>query len=583
MPNEERYDFVIVGGGPNGTALASYLGKCGASVCVLEERTEAGGSCENTEPFPGVRITPHAMYMYGGPAPGFDQLELGKYGFRMDWSPMAENLMAQKESGVKVSDGVASITDKDMMGWGKLAGVTTEQPYIRELLRSIFWTPPHPPEIEVTPENVPYMQVYKQHDPSIWTEELLDMTMFDLMDEYCETEPFKVMQAAVAWYSGAAGHWEGVAIPAIGCDITLTLYSGLSVPRGGMHDYFHAIIRSAIANGAVIRTCCPVEEIIIENGRAAGVRLRETATCDEKKIWANKAVISGVDVRQTFIDLIGKKHLGDSFLRKVKDISLKGGSIWVSHLITKQPLRPREKFKTLNQSEPGQVGGPFPCDSRDIYYEHVADVDGRKGAPTVPPERLMWLATQSDRFSGTDPQCSVPGWYLESPYYVLVPPPEYEQEDPWSTRKEDFQQGRPGTVDEKKEEINAYMRKAFSIVLENLDDDLIMHLANTPYESEFRNTGLIGGTWCGTRHCDDQWGETRPIPELSRYRTPIDGLYVCNQTCGHPGGLALMAIPYNLMHILIEDGMVEPGSWWYASPWYIPQDGKIPANKNGVK
>ena len=28
--------------------------------------------------------------------------------------------------------------------------------------------------------------------------------------------------------------------------------------------------------------------------------------------------------------------------------------------------------------------GIYPCDSREIYYENVADVDGRKGQPTVP-------------------------------------------------------------------------------------------------------------------------------------------------------------------------------------------------------
>jgi len=38
-----------------------------------------------------------------------------------------------------------------------------------------------------------------------------------------------------------------------------------------------------------------------------------------------------------------------------------------------------------------------------------------------------------------------------------------------------------------------------------------------------------------------------------------------------------MAIPYNLMHILIEDGIAEPGDWWYPSPWYIPEQGKISA------
>jgi phytoene dehydrogenase-like protein len=562
---DERYDFVIVGGGPNGMALAAYLAKSRARVCVLEARPEAGGACENTEPIPGVRITPHALYMYAGPSPGFEQLELHKYGFRMDWSPMSENLADQKEGGILTTEGVAPITDKDVMGWAKLSGMLGQPPFLKELLRSIFWCPPHPPEVEVTAENIPYMQVYKQHQPDVWTEELLDMTLFDLMDEYLETEPNKVMHAMVSWYSGAAGHWEGVAIPALGCDITLTLFSGLSVPRGGMHGYFHSIIRCAIAHGAVVRTCCPVDEIIVEDGRAVGVRLAETATTDEKRIWADKAVISGVDVKQTFSRLVGPQHLGSSFRKKVDDISVKGGSIWVSHLLTREPLRPRQKFVAPGREGPGEAGGPYPCDSREIYYEHVADVDGRRGSPTVPPERLMWIATQSARFAATDDQCTIPGVYLESPYYVYVPPPEYQPEG-------------PDALDKNKEEMNAYMRKAFSQVIENLDDaNLVAHLANTPYESEFRNTGLIGGTWCGTRHCGDQWGESRPIPELARYRTPIEGLYLCNQTACHPGGLCLMAIPYNLMHILIEDGMVEPGKWWYPSPWYIPQEGKISA------
>jgi hypothetical protein len=28
---------------------------------------------------------------------------------------------------------------------------------------------------------------------------------------------------------------------------------------------------------------------------------------------------------------------------------------------------------------------------------------------------------------------------------------------------------------------------------------------------------------------------------------------------------------------MIEDGIAEPGDWWYPSPWYIPQEGKISA------
>jgi phytoene dehydrogenase-like protein len=88
---------------------------------------------------------------------------------------------------------------------------------------------------------------------------------------------------------------------------------------------------------------------------------------------------------------------------------------------------------------------------------------------------------------------------------------------------------------------------------------------------------MIGGTWCGARHDKDQLFTNRPMPELARYRSPVEGLYHCHQTSAHPGGLCLMATTYNMMHILIEDGIAEPGDWWYPSPWYIPQKEKISA------
>jgi phytoene dehydrogenase-like protein len=84
MAADERYDIVVVGGGHNGTTIAAYLAKCGLSVCIVEERPECGGAQENTEPVAGARIAPHAIANYGGAAPGWEQLELWKYGFRMD-------------------------------------------------------------------------------------------------------------------------------------------------------------------------------------------------------------------------------------------------------------------------------------------------------------------------------------------------------------------------------------------------------------------------------------------------------------------------------------------------------------------
>ncbi len=571
MPKDERYDIVIVGGGPNGMGVAAYLAKSGLSVCVLEERTECGGANETVEPFPGVRIYPHAMLMYAAPAPAFDQLELWKYGFRMKWNPM--DMATLLDGGNSTSEGIVPNTEKDVMGWGRLGGMLgAEGPFSKELMRATFWCPPHPPEIEVTDENVPYMQVYNKYDPGIVTPELRQWTMFDLMDEYCETEAFKVAMAFAAWASGAAGHWDGVAIPAaLAVQLLLLPNAGSqSLPRGGLHGYFHAVHRCAVANGVVVRTMCAVEEIIVEDGRAVGVRLREDAAMGGKKIWANKAVIAAVDYRQTFFEMVGRKHLEPSFIRNLEDVSLKNGTLYVSTFHTKKPLQWKEKWKKLEVQcmGPDKVpfGAVFPSDTRELYYENVADCDSRKSMPTLTPEQLMWFLCPSQNFDPTDCQGSYPNGYISAAFEVNVPIPELQVEGI------DTQLERKGELDE-------YMRQAFSVALDGLEpENILHHWSSSGREVEFRNTGLIGGTWCGSRHCDDQWAEKRPIPELTRYRSPIDGLYCCHQTMSHPGALCLMAIPYNLMHILIEDGVVEePGKWWYPSPYYIPQDGKISA------
>jgi phytoene dehydrogenase-like protein len=100
------------------------------------------------------------------------------------------------------------------------------------------------------------------------------------------------------------------------------------------------------------------------------------------------------------------------------------------------------------------------------------------------------------------------------------------------------------------------------------DDNIVAKFAMSPLDSSIRNMGFVGGNWEGIRVCDDQWYDRRPLPECGRYRTPIDKLYLGSQT-SYPGGLALMAVPYNLMHLLIEDLNLKPGNWWYPSPYYV--------------
>jgi beta-carotene ketolase (CrtO type) len=570
MGADERYDIVIVGGGHNGTTIAAYLAKCGLSVCILEERPECGGAQENTEPVAGARLSPHAIANYGGAAPGWEQLELWKYGFRMDLHARHPEYR-QQPTGFMTGEGMYQVTAEDGMGWAKIAGFLGSPMFTTDLLRATFWCPPHPPEVELTPENIPFMQVYKKHQPDVWTEELLRMTMFDFLDEYIKGEPFKALQCYVALVSGAHGHFQGQAIPAFCSAVMVTPpYIPRPVgPRGNIHGYYHALLRCAIAHGTVVRTCCPVDEIMINNGTAVGVRLRDTSPRGEKKIWANKAVISATDIRQTFLQLVGPSHIDAGFAQRIKDLSLKGGSLYVTHWLTRKQLKFRPKYATAMSGEGVFTGGPFigGAGSRKEYFAHVAEVMGWKGKPRIPAKEGLFLWVGNENYDTTHPQCTRPGQYICGPFDTMVATPEYDPEGPERLNKI-------------KAEMDAYNLELAGVICENLDsDNIVKTFVNTPYDSELRNTGLLGGSWYGVRPSKDEWWNTRPMPELARGRTQIDGLYLCHQSSTHPGGLCLMACGYNLMHTMIEDGIAKPGPWWYASPWYIPQDGKVSAKR----
>jgi phytoene dehydrogenase-like protein len=130
----------------------------------------------------------------------------------------------------------------------------------------------------------------------------------------------------------------------------------------------------------------------------------------------------------------------------------------------------------------------------------------------------------------------------------------------------------PEAVNFARDEIVANVKSIIRQYAPNMTDDkFIETFVNSPYDSSLRNMAFVGGQWMGHRESDDEWGQNKPLPELARYRTSVDGLYLCHQT-SHPGGLCLIAVPYNLMHMLHEDydeiSSTTP-DWWFPSPWHI--------------
>lgn len=552
----ERFDVIVIGGGPNGLGIAAYLAKSGLSVCVCEDRLEVGGGIENTEPIPGFRIDPHATYLYGAAAPGFEQLELNKFGFRLVHYKTIGGGVTSDGKGFIIGrfnpgESIKSIryfSEADALIWKNVEEELA--PYEVELLRSIYWTPPPPPGMRIEPKDYPWSQVLSKAIPGVYDDAWNEMSTFELLDTLLQSEPLKVMFGMSSWYNGPHPAWKGTGIMGLACNM-LQHYSSGS-PRGGMHSLAHVLTRAALAYGTHIITNCKVEEIIVVDREARGVRLSEDSPVSNKVIMADKAVISAVHVRNTFLDLIGPEHLDPSFLQKVKGINLKGGSLFVLSLITDTLPEYKGAFgKLVSQSGNYPSCTFMPCDSREAVMDQMRDVYTLNTHPTNRDHYVMPVVTHFD--STRSPS----GYYVLSPIYMEMPPPEYHRDG-------------HEAVNKAKDEIAGLMVEVLRKMAPNMTHDRIKAMfINTPYDSSFRNMAFVGGNWYGISEDEEQWWQQRPLPELSRYRTPIQKLYLCNHT-SYPGGLALLAVPYNLMHILIDDKVVQPGAWWYSSPWYIP-------------
>jgi beta-carotene ketolase (CrtO type) len=200
------------------------------------------------------------------------------------------------------------------------------------------------------------------------------------------------------------------------------------------------------------------------------------------------------------------------------------------------------------------VGCVFPVDRMDVLTNHRKAVDAEFRFPRYGKDEVVVRTLRSSIY---DPTRCPPGYHTIYNFWPL-PVPEY------------YVGGIENYNKHKEEQVELLLEMYREYCTNMGDDNIVAKFAMTPLDSSFRNMGFVGGNWEGIRPCDDQWYDRRPMPDCGRYKTPIDKLYLVNQT-SYPGGLALMAQPYNLMHILIEDLDLKPGGWWYPSPYYVSE------------
>jgi phytoene dehydrogenase-like protein len=278
-----------------------------------------------------------------------------------------------------------------------------------------------------------------------------------------------------------------------------------------------AIADSARAYGAVIRTEAPVRKILVRSERAWAVVLE-----NGEEIEAS-AIASNLDPKITFLRLLEPQHLDPDFVGAIRKFRIEGTSCKIN-----LALRGLPEFTAY-------PGAPGPhhratmhiCPSID-YVERAWD-DAKYGRPSSRPLLELTIPTMYDA-SLAPPGRHIMGIFLQYAPYTL-------REASWDECREPFGDRVISLIEEYAPNIRSIV-EARQVL--------------TPLDME-RRFGITGGNIFHGEMSLDQMFVMRPVAGWARYRTPVEGLYLCGSGA-HPGGGVMGAPGYNCAREMLKSG-----------------------------
>jgi phytoene dehydrogenase-like protein len=283
-------------------------------------------------------------------------------------------------------------------------------------------------------------------------------------------------------------------------------YRAWGLPKGGTGAIAEAIASSARELGVEIRLEAGVSQLLMKGNRATGVVLENG---DEIKA---KTVISGVDPHRTFLKLVGEQHLDPELAKQVKRFKMRGSSGKVNLALDALP-----EFTCLPGFGPHMRGDITIAPSIE-FLERAYD-DAKYGAFSKRPFMDIVIP------SLTDPTVAPPGKHIMSIFVQYAPYNLKEGAADWPNQREAFGDAVVNMLSE-------YMP--------NLKSRILHRQVLTPWDLE-QVYGLTEGNIFHGELSLEQLAFLRPIAGWSRYKTPIDDLWMCGSGT-HPGG-GIMGAP----------------------------------------
>jgi len=538
------FDAVIVGGGNKALFLAMYLTKYGGmSVGMFERRHEIGGCLATEETAaPGFRGNTHATVIlpwYFTPLyrdfPGFwdygaqvDQHTVSDGGiFRKNETCIAIYSEKHDPTQERTAREIARFSHTDAEKWLKLWQLWQSDDMLRVQYDMMF----NPAEYRMVPDILNrQVAVYPMLVEAGFEPDGLVLTASHLRAARDSWESKELQYCVLRFCLGGAYDINDPGVGAVTMGFAASLPT-ISFTKGGTHQIAHAAHQILVQNGCQFFTHAEVENVIIENGTATGIRLT-----DGTQVKARKLVVSTVDPHQLCFDLIGGQHLDHKVIRRVQQIGNDFCCLmWYSFALHEAPKYQAAAFNPdINETfwlALAEDNDPMHI-ARECQYSRLGKFPPLEDyCPTVWSHSLV------------DPSYAPPGKQVAN-NEQLGPPASLHTEKEWLEIKRQYAEDLMGI----------WQKHAPNMTWDNV----IGVDTNSPYDSlRMKNLAPHGCMGLVDRNVSQVEGQ-RPTPELANHRTPIKKLYATG-SAWHLGANCGATESYNCYKIIAKDlGLGKP-------------------------
>jgi len=508
-----QFDAIIIGGGHNGLACGAYLAQAGLSVLVLERREVLGGCCP-TEDFPGLpgfRINRGGVdhqHICSGPVPA--ELELEKHGLEYLWHeplwffpyPDGASWLVWRDVD-QTCEELATFAPDEVENYRRWHEWWTQALHMLEPFDVV--PPPSLADMMLSTETAEMQE--------LWRALLTPPTVF--IDRFFSDERLK---GAMAWWSVQTG----TPPTKPGSTLAMSLQSGSHLsgsarPKGGSGALSDALAHVITSAGGQVLTGQHVERIIVEGNRAKAV-----VTATGETFEARRCIVSGLDARRVFLKLIPEADVPSGVLGRVRQISVASASLFKVDLA----LSERPVFSNHGSRPEQTIASPIIAPSLQYVYDGWLDIQA--GQPSREPG--LWCACAT----ALDPSLAPEGRHTL-----------------WLSQFAPYELSGGKSWDDVREQVADQIVGTFCRYAPNVKDAIIGRLITTPLDWERLTDNPRGCAWHVDMELHQAWG-LRPLPELSQYRTPVEGLYL-TASGTHPGG-GITGLPgRNAAHQVLRD------------------------------